>query len=193
MEINITSVRLAAARIKRYHTGMIIGEQSVGEHTYGVVQILRHVMNDNLHIDWLKAALDHDIMEYFTGDVPHPAKVLFPFLDEAVDTAEGDIAYKLGLCNNELPLRGKVILKVCDLLEMGFYGLHQAELGNVYGLAVMEQVFLAITKLNEKHSDIIPERAKALWVELEQYFVTQKYSRNTRPHLRPLQDGRDHQ
>jgi 5'-deoxynucleotidase YfbR-like HD superfamily hydrolase len=60
-------LRLDAAIVKRYHTMNIIGQQTVGEHTYNVVQLIRYITEDKASENLIKAALDHDV----TGVYPN--------------------------------------------------------------------------------------------------------------------------
>ena len=48
------AARLKAGRVKRYHTAGITGEQTVGEHTYGVCQILQYLYDPEYPPNYLK-------------------------------------------------------------------------------------------------------------------------------------------
>lgn len=67
---------LLASNVKRWGIVNTIGTQSVAEHSFNVTMIARAIaaelnMKDECII---KYALDHDLDEIFTGDIPTPAK-----------------------------------------------------------------------------------------------------------------------
>lgn len=136
-------IQRQAATVDRYHTFPINGRQNVGEHTYTAAQILRHIAGDKLTLNMLCAMLDHDVAETITGDVPFGAKLATPAIKTAVVEAEQQIAddHELALPANVEEAR---YVKMADLLEMGFFGAHQAKLGNQYGLIVVENILKAI-------------------------------------------------
>jgi len=166
MANNKLIVQLSAGRIKRYHTHPIVGEQTVGDHTYGVVQILRYITQDNCSKNLMIAALDHDVLEFFTGDVPHPAKNMFPQLKQVLDAIERNAAEVNGMVEyDKLSAKEKVLLTCADLLEMGFYGAYQMKLGNSFGRNVVETIVQSVGKLPENK---VPKEAKDLAQELEE-------------------------
>tara|TARA_R110000737_G_scaffold41837_5_gene62541 strand:+ start:32 stop:550 length:519 start_codon:yes stop_codon:yes gene_type:complete len=160
-------IQLSAGKIKRYHTHPIIGEQTVGEHTYGVVQILRYITGDNCTKSMLMAALDHDVLEYFTGDIPHPAKKMFPELKGLLGRIECHLENEVGLLEHtNLSEKEQLTIRCADLLEMGFFGKYQMDLGNGYGKAITENIVKALEALP---SVDVPQLAKDLTVELRGY------------------------
>ena len=140
-------LQLMAGRVKRYHNHSIIGEQTVGEHTYGMVQIIRCLTDDDCSGNLLKAALDHDVPEAITGDIPFTAKKGHPELKIAVDNVEAEVEKEYGL-QRLLNAAEYNVLKQADLLEMGFFGINQMRLGNKYGGGdVVVNVLEALGKL----------------------------------------------
>ena len=141
-------VQLSAGRIKRYHTHPIIGEQTVGDHTYGLVQILRHITEDGCSKNLMIAALDHDVLEFFTGDIPHPAKRMFPELKQVLDEIEKSAADVNNMVEySNLGEGEKLMLHCADLLEMGFYGAYQIKMGNTFGADIVGAIVQAIENL----------------------------------------------
>ena len=134
-------IQMSAGLIKRYHTITIIGEQTVAAHSYNVVQILRHITDDMLSINLLKAALDHDAMEYFTGDTPHPTKQAFPELNKALHDVEHEVLRELGI-DYELTEEEALLLRWADAVESGIFGKHQVELGNRHALAIIANIVI---------------------------------------------------
>lgn len=156
-------IQLSAGGIKRYHTVPIVGEQTVGQHTYNVVQILRHITNDMLSVNLMKAALDHDVMEYFTGDMPHPTKNSFPPLYNALKAVEQDLLNELGV-EYELDDREADLLKWADVMDAGIFAKYQISLGNRYAHDILNNVRVFF------HGQVdMPERLIELVRELEGY------------------------
>jgi 5'-deoxynucleotidase YfbR-like HD superfamily hydrolase len=134
-------IQLSAGLIKRYHTITIIGEQTVAAHSYNVVQILRHITDDMLSINLLKAALDHDAMEYFTGDTPYPTKQTFPQISKAIHDVEDELLRELGI-DYELTEKEVLLLRWADAIEAGTFGKHQVETGNRNALAILANIVI---------------------------------------------------
>lgn len=67
---------LRASSVKRWTTVSTIHDQSLAEHTFNVVMLCRHlcrelnVPDENL----IKVALEHDLDEIHSGDIPRPFK-----------------------------------------------------------------------------------------------------------------------
>ena len=153
-------LQLSAAKIKRYHTAIIVGEQNVGEHTYGVCQLVRHFTEENWSKQLMRAALDHDITEYYTGDIPHPTKQMYPDLNDMVHEIEDEIKGVLGM-DYTLTEEEQVILRCADLIESAHFGLYQLKLGNQYGrqiIGAIEKAFLAMD------SGKVPQAARDMMV-----------------------------
>ena len=132
-------LQLDAGRIKRYHTFTIQGEQTVAEHSYGVVQLVRAITDDRASGKLLRAALDHDVAELFTGDIPHTIKRKEDELSSAVKAIEDRINTNFQITYDLTEWEEKV-LKLADLLEMAFFGLHQIKLGNGYAHTIVARV-----------------------------------------------------
>ena len=156
-------VQLQAGCIQRYHLLPIIGEQNVAAHTYGVCQILRFISGDELTPRMLMAALDHDVAEYEIGDIPFNVKRAYPHVKEALVAAEQDFEQKFGL-NHPLGEREKQLVKQADVLEMGFFGKRQYQLGNEGGLTIMYNVLEALHKMN------VGGKALILFDQLARYY-----------------------
>lgn len=116
--------------VRRYHTWPIIGEQTVAAHSWGVAQILVRLWPES-HVHLIKAVLDHDILEYYTGDIPYPAKLRFPELGAAMDKAERQLEVDHDIQHNLLSYE-VLRLKACDLLELMMFSYYQMKMGNVY-------------------------------------------------------------
>jgi len=170
MQLNKLKIQMSSGMIKRYHTHYIVGEQTVASHAYGVAQIVRHLTNENCSKQLIMAALDHDTMEFFTGDIPFPAKKNFNELDKVLDGIEEQLSDQHEFIYN-LTDKEKTVLKTADLLEMAFFGEYQMSLGNRHGREILEATTLAIKKLPSAE---VPQEAKDLVIKLEEVLYVSK-------------------
>ena len=146
------AIRLAAGEIKRWHTIPIHGEQTVADHTYRMVQILRFI-EPCPSMQLLCAALDHDVGEAKTGDIPYGAKTA-----DAI-ALEKEVLEKHNIAPTLEPYEAK-LLKAADLLEMGYFAAMQYDRGNSPMLAIVERVVDALDQycnLNDRVSDLYTE------------------------------------
>lgn len=115
--LSLTEI-LRAQNVNRWNLIAVTREQSVAEHTFNVVMIARAIckkvgIDDNL---MTKAAIEHDLDEVLTGDIPSPTKIKARQLELDVGKLEG--AKKN--CDRQSP-KDKFILKFADLLESVHY------------------------------------------------------------------------
>ena len=82
--------------VKRHHTYKMVGEDTVGHHTFNMLNLLLE-FQPNASADLIKAVLWHDIAERFTGDTPSPVKKVFPAINKALLEAEDVVNEKLGI------------------------------------------------------------------------------------------------
>lgn len=120
---------LDAARVLRYHTMPVIHRQTTGEHSARVALIIMEIY-PNAGAELLRAALMHDLAEYYTGDVPAPAKWDSKFLKDALDESEEIWMINVGLRFPDLSQFGRDVLKFADLAELVMYCMDEAVLGN---------------------------------------------------------------
>jgi 5'-deoxynucleotidase YfbR-like HD superfamily hydrolase len=116
-----------AGRVKRYHTEDI-DPQLVNSHSWGVAQLVRAIYPD-FSKELLCAALDHDLEEKRTGDIPYPTKVDFPALREILLVVENAVREELDIYS-PLAKHETHILKAADGLELMMYCLAQMRRGN---------------------------------------------------------------
>jgi 5'-deoxynucleotidase YfbR-like HD superfamily hydrolase len=116
-----------AAAVKRYHTKRTIRTQNLADHTYGILQIILAV-DPQPSLNLIKAAMHHDLAEVLTGDIPAPAKRMFPDLREALQSAEhsdGQLSPVFELTDDE-----QALLKWADTAELCFWCLEEYLMGN---------------------------------------------------------------
>lgn len=124
---SITLIRRGGG-VRRYHTEPTIRQQNVAEHSWGVAQLVAEVY-PNASSTLLLAALNHDVAEYYTGDIPAPVKWECPGIREYLDPIErrfwADVGGEYALTNHEYQ-----ILKWCDSAELVLWCLEEEDMGN---------------------------------------------------------------
>jgi len=124
--------------VKRSHTNFIHQPENNAEHTYNMLNIIL-ILHPNPSVDLIKAASWHDVPERFTGDIPSPAKRLFPKLKEASLEAEKRIAkqfnFDVVLSDDELNW-----LKAADKLEYMMHCAEEIARGNAMARVRMDRV-----------------------------------------------------
>jgi hypothetical protein len=133
----VDTIRSGGA-VKRYHTVPTVGEQTVAAHSWGVAVILIRILpfcSKNLLI----AALFHDVAEKWTGDIPADAKWREPEVSALLKRVERDVEETLnisiGISDEE-----ELILSGCDRLELLWFCVEQARLGNQNMYVVFSRV-----------------------------------------------------
>ena len=118
-----------AADVKRYHCKRTLREQTVGQHTFGVLMLLRVVWpGARPNVIW--AAMKHDLPELFTGDVPAPIKRADPILAERLNAIERELEplhEHFGLTEFE-----ELLLKWADRMELVLWCIEEHKMGNTY-------------------------------------------------------------
>lgn len=129
-----------AARTVRFHTTVDYTNtprQSLTEHSWGVAMVcielwgrLPEAWRKNaptIRAELIKAALEHDLSEAWTGDMAANAKWRYPKLASALAVVEAEIVEQMGLTIQLSPLEISV-LDWADKLELFIYSWkrHQA-------------------------------------------------------------------
>lgn len=165
--MNLARLKLmrSAARVGRNHTVPTIRNQSVGEHTFGVMAILFEVAGDDkdFDLDVVRAALNHDAMEVITGDVPAPAKWLYPEIEMALRSAESQISNSYQLSPYTLTPRQIQMIKFADLLELAIYSIEELDMGNRH---MMVMAFNALHAIKARNLAGITPQATELYNEV---------------------------
>lgn len=130
--IDMEKSRYLAAQVKRYHVYPVLREQTIGEHSFNIIQIIDEIFFHHPSCARLmRAALHHDMGEIRSGDIPFGAKKSF---SEATRAEIADVEEE-GINNMKIkqPLLNKEeedILKFCDLAEMWLFALQELAMGN---------------------------------------------------------------
>ena len=123
--------------VRRYHTEFIHTDETVGEHTAGVLMFLIILDGDpsaNLMIN----ALLHDFAEYYTGDSPFPAKRDFPALKKILDKAETKYLADIGIVLPKITAEERLLLKAADMLQLCYKARKEIRMGNKDALYVLD-------------------------------------------------------
>lgn len=146
--------------VQRCHTLPHHGSYSVAEHSYGVAQLI-FTYCSNPSVDLIQAALNHDVAERWTGDIPAPAKWLNYKMKEGCDLAEQDVedSYDLAVV---LTREERRWLKGADIMELWLWSLEQQAMGNLRAGLVRDNINEFLRNAKE---DFLPAPLHRLWTE----------------------------
>lgn len=146
-----------SARVKRYHSEPVLHQQTVGEHTYGVLWFILMIANGRASAELLRAAVMHDMHEYITGDVPSPSKRL-PGVKEVFDGLEADI--EMTVVGERAPIltaEEAWTLKTADCLDGLTFCAFELRLGN----REIEDCFRNYLDYGHKQFSTMPESLRS--------------------------------
>lgn len=118
-----------SARVRRYHTEPVVHQQTVGEHTYGVMWLVYLLSDGDVSRNLLLAAMMHDAPEHETGDIPAPVKRTGG-IKAMFDTLEDRAMRDLQLAFPELTEAEAATLKMADCLEGMLFCSWELKRGN---------------------------------------------------------------
>jgi hypothetical protein len=118
-----------AGQVKRYHSELVIKEQTVGEHTFNVVWLAYLLTDQCPSVGLLMGCMAHDAAEHSTGDIPSPTKRLLDIRD-LVDHLEAKLMSGAGLRLPPMDTYDLFILKLADAMDGLLYVLRERSLGN---------------------------------------------------------------
>lgn len=153
-----------AGAVKRYHVKRTHRTQTLAEHTFGMLMLVKQVTEgrgehglQSLAILY-NAILHHDLPELMTGDVPAPIKRVHPALGPLMDSIEQDL-YPL-YREYTLTQEEAALLKWADRMELVLWCLEEFRLGNSY---VKPTVARGLGWILASH---LPECCRALTAEV---------------------------
>jgi len=146
-----------AGAVKRYHVKRTQRTQTIAEHTFGMLMLVKQV-NRTCTKNLMCAVLHHDLPELFTGDIPAPIKRVHPELGPLMDSIEEDLAplYQ----DFQLTVPEAILLKWADRMELVLWCLEEVRLGNWYCRAVVARGLGWILAAK------MPDNAQALTAEV---------------------------
>ena len=122
-----------AGAVKRYHVKRTHRTQTIAEHTFGMLMLVKQVTDiratDERKVALYEAILHHDLPELFTGDVPAPIKRVHPELGPLMNSIEEGLA-PLYMDAGDLLPEDAVLLKWADRMELVMWCLEEVRLGN---------------------------------------------------------------
>lgn len=119
-----------AGAVKRYHVKRTHRTQTIAEHTFCMLMLVKQVAPHMDKSALYPAILHHDLPELMTGDVPAPIKRVHPELGPLMDSIERDLHplyQEFNLTQEEAAL-----LKWADRMELVLWCLEEFRLGNTY-------------------------------------------------------------
>lgn len=125
-----------AGAVDRYHVKRTIRRQSVAEHTFGVLMLVKQVLEGvrptavvRLNVVY-EAVMHHDLTELFTGDLPGPVKRANPTLALTLGLIEEEL-YPLHR-NYDLTPEEEALIKWADRMELVLWCLEEFRMGNTF-------------------------------------------------------------
>lgn len=119
----------AGGAVKRYHTFPTLKEQRVDSHSHAVAVWLMSFHPDP-SFNLIKAALNHDLAEYDTGDCPANVKWAYPAMDAMLKLAEAHVEDVLSI-GSDLTTDEERWLKLADTMEYCMFSLDERRMGNM--------------------------------------------------------------
>lgn len=131
-----------AGNVQRYHVKRTHRQQTVAEHTFGMLMLVKQVnefdgfLGDRVAVvyDYI---LHHDLPELMTGDIPAPIKRAHPSLGPMMDAIEADMHPLYRECSLT-PLELSLV-KWADRMELVLWCLEEVRMGNTYCAATVSR------------------------------------------------------
>lgn len=134
-ELELAVLFRDACAVKRYHTVRTLRQQTVGEHTMGILTLLNQIYPE-ARKEVLLAVMHHDFPELVTGDIPAPIKRQIPRLALLLNEAEEGTAPLHQ--DFDLSAFEEAVVKFCDLMELVLWCLEECRMGNQYARLPLE-------------------------------------------------------
>lgn len=121
---------------RRYHNVRVFDNQRVDAHSYGVAQLVRFILPVDVEPERLArllcAALDHDLPEQVTGDIPAPTKRVLPLHAQvALRCMELDASEPVGMGRFlHLTDEDVAVLKLADAADGCLHCIEERRMGN---------------------------------------------------------------
>jgi len=129
---NKLNLIMRGGRVKRYHVMDTLKQQTVAEHSFGVAWLVWLLCDGRPSVELVMAALQHDLAEHVTGDLPAPAKRSLG-ISKQFEEYESAIMADARMPQVMLTQAERRTLKFADTCDLMLYCLREMELGN-YGI-----------------------------------------------------------
>ncbi len=137
-----------ASMVTRYHTRYTIQKEAIGQHSHGVAIILC-VLYPNCTSNLLKAAILHDMEEFYTGDMPADTKRALGLRQVFADYGD-QIRIKEGIPMPFLTEWEQVRLKFADMLQGALFCIWELEAGNKHILGSFQNYVSWMHKIRDQ-------------------------------------------
>lgn len=122
--------RVDASWVRRFHTHSVINYETLGQHSHTVAMLVSQVYPQCTK-QLLLTALEHDLPEFFTGDVPAPAKWASQAVKYSLTDLEREVVTEWGLESEEaLTSFDKMLLKWADMMSLVLFCIKEVSMGN---------------------------------------------------------------
>jgi 5'-deoxynucleotidase YfbR-like HD superfamily hydrolase len=155
-----------AGAVRRYHAKRVTVDQTVADHSWGVIVVLMWLYYPNLPpVKLFQLAAMHDVPEAVTGDIPAPAKWRSAALSEALTLLENEVLSEYGLTLDDYG--NDPVLMFADNAELVMHCVSELRLGNRNFLQTYERGLDRMKEIALPES--IQERGNILIRELGLY------------------------
>jgi 5'-deoxynucleotidase YfbR-like HD superfamily hydrolase len=154
--------------VSRWHTQQPIFPETVGHHSANVALLCDVISEGECSRDVLFTALIHDLGEFWTGDVPAPAKVLNPSLKDHLSVMDEHYLRGIGVETPLLSAAEISLVKAADILDLLWVARLEVQVGNTAYLDVLDRGFSyleALQWLPAKQQAIVNNIANQLRIE----------------------------
>lgn len=169
----IMSARQGGA-VNRYHTTRLIMPETVGQHTFNMVQLAMILTEGQMSVSLFQAMLCHDLGEFVTGDIPSPVKKMLPV--EITDILVGMEAEAIEKIHPNAPMDLKPhevhLLMLCDNLDGLLKCMDELTMGNGFALTFGDRYYDYIKEFMRDVGDLMHE--DAVWEILDKYKEVRK-------------------
>lgn len=152
-----------AGKVVRSHRHTFIQPQNIGNHSYGVVQLVRYLKPDCSR-DLLLFAIDHDVPELLTGDVPYPVKRRNG-IGESLQDMEDEFYPLPKLSEEEF-----FIVKLADMFEFWLTVCYERKMGNGTLSVIEKNAREIILQMLLRANEDLKSKARKLLYQLENNF-----------------------
>lgn len=136
-----------AGNVTRYHTWPTITKQTIADHTFHVLRLLRQLYPEIVGVNVIDYVIWHDLAEISTGDLPYPIKKDNPKLAELIKQIESDWYARFSMDDLAVDEEDIHAVKICDLVEMAEFAMHEFRLGNCFAAPIYKRVAEALRQM----------------------------------------------
>lgn len=150
MDLQLLLARRRGGDVKRFHIHTTLREHLVASHSWGVAMLCLEI-DPKCRKEVLVAALQHDVAESVTGDMPAPTKWRFEELAKALARVELVVEEELELQpTSELTKHEEKTLKIADMADFILASIKEYQLGNREARAWIRNGMIALSKYSSK-------------------------------------------